>query len=76
VSIPESISSDRRDRVPSAQLLGLSDEHLMQELAAGNTDAFAVVFKRYHHPVHLTALHILRDAGEAEDLTQTVFLEV
>ena len=48
----------------------------MQELAAGNTDAFAVVFKRHHRLVHVTALQILRDAGEAEDLTQTVFLEV
>ena len=26
--------------------------------------------------IHATALHILRDAGEAEDTTQTIFLEV
>jgi RNA polymerase sigma-70 factor (ECF subfamily) len=26
--------------------------------------------------VHVTALNIVRDAGEAEDLTQTVFLEI
>jgi RNA polymerase sigma-70 factor (ECF subfamily) len=49
---------------------------VMQELQTGNADAFAVVFKRYHRLVHVTALHILRDAGEAEDLTQTVFLEI
>lgn len=48
----------------------------MQELQAGNTDAFAFLFKRYHRLVQVTALHILRDAGEAEDLTQTVFLEI
>ena len=54
----------------------MSDEQLIREMLAGNTDAFAVVFKRYHRLVHLVALRVLRDAGEAEDLTQTVFLEV
>ena len=48
----------------------------MQELQAGNNDAFAVVFRRYHRLIHVTALRILRDAGEAEDLTQSVFLEI
>jgi RNA polymerase sigma-70 factor, ECF subfamily len=69
-------SGEFRDRVPYAELLNLADELLMQELRAGNTDAFAVIFKRYHRLVHVTALNILRDAGEAEDLTQTVFLEI
>jgi RNA polymerase sigma-70 factor (ECF subfamily) len=48
----------------------------MEELRAGNADAFAVIFKRYHRLIHATALHLLKDAGEAEDLTQSVFLEV
>jgi RNA polymerase sigma-70 factor, ECF subfamily len=66
---------DRCGQVPYSELLELGDELLMQELQAGNTDAFAIVFKRYHRLVHATALHILRDAHEAEDLTQSVFLE-
>src|SRR5712692_4886712 len=74
--IPETSSGDESDRIPYAVLLGLSDEQVMQELQAGNTDAFAVIFKRFHRLVHVTALRILRDAGEAEDLTQSVFLEV
>jgi RNA polymerase sigma-70 factor (ECF subfamily) len=69
-------SSQFPDRIPYSQLLDLSDERLMQEVITGNTDAFAVIFKRYHRLVHVTALNILRDAGEAEDLTQTVFLEI
>jgi RNA polymerase sigma-70 factor (ECF subfamily) len=73
---PEPSSGDRRDRVPYADLLNLADERLVQEMHAGNTDAFAVIFKRYHRLVHVTALNIVRDAGEAEDLTQTVFLEI
>jgi RNA polymerase sigma-70 factor (ECF subfamily) len=72
----ESPSGGCRDRLPYPELLRLSDDQLAEELQAGNTDAFAVLFKRYHRLVHVTALHILRDAGEAEDLTQTVFLEI
>jgi len=76
MSISEPNFKDSHGRIPYPALLGLSDERVMQELQAGNTDAFAVVFKRYHRLVHVTALRILADAGEAEDLTQTVFLEI
>ena len=74
--VPASTYREDREPIPYAELLGLSDERVMGELQAGNTDALAVVFKRYQRLVHVTALHILRDAAEAEDLTQTVFLEV
>jgi RNA polymerase sigma-70 factor, ECF subfamily len=67
---------DCPDRIPYTDLLALDDERVMQHLQKGNTDAFAVVFKRYHRLVHVTALHILRDAAEAEDVTQSVFLEI
>src|SRR5260370_29390150 len=67
---------DCDDRASYANLLTLDDESVMRHLQAGNTDAFAVIFKRYHRLVHVTALHILRDAAEAEDLTQSVFLEI
>jgi RNA polymerase sigma-70 factor, ECF subfamily len=76
MSDSEPISDDTRRHTSYAALSGLSDERVMQELQAGNTDAFAVVFKRYHRLVHVTALRIVMDAGEAEDLTQTVFLEI
>jgi len=74
--VTESGSDESPGRVPYAELLNLCDERLMHEVIAGNTDAFAVIFKRYHRLVHVIALNILRDAGEAEDLTQTVFLEI
>ncbi len=64
------------NRVPYADLLSLADDRVMRELRDGNADAFAVVFKRYHRLVHVTALRILRDAAEAEDITQAVFLEI
>src|ERR1700720_1421413 len=74
--LPQPVSGDRHGRTSYSDLLALGDERIMQELQTGNTDAFAVIFKRYHRLVHVTALHILRDASEAEDLTQSVFLEV
>jgi len=74
--VTESRSDESHGRVPYAELLKLCDERLIQEMRADNTDAFAVIFKRYHRLVHVTAVNILRDAGEAEDLTQTVFLEI
>jgi RNA polymerase sigma-70 factor (ECF subfamily) len=76
MSVNDSSSRPSWGRVPYAELPSLGDETLIEELRAGNTDAFAVIFKRYHRLVHVTALNILRDAGEAEDLTQTVFLEI
>jgi RNA polymerase sigma-70 factor, ECF subfamily len=69
-------SGDYHDRTSYAELLALDDQRVMQHLQAGNTDAFAIIFKRYHRLVHVTALHILRDAADAEDLTQSVFLEI
>lgn len=59
-----------------SDLMTLSDERVMERLQAGNADAFAVIFKRYHRLVYVTALRILHDATEAEDVTQTVFLEI
>jgi RNA polymerase sigma-70 factor (ECF subfamily) len=57
-------------------LARLSDDALIAELQSGNTDAFAVIFDRFHRLVLVTALRVIRDAGEAEDVTQQVFLEI
>src|SRR6266852_5257494 len=54
----------------------LSDELLMVHLGQGHPDALAVLFDRYHRLVLNVALRILRDTGEAEDLMQSVFLEI
>jgi RNA polymerase sigma-70 factor, ECF subfamily len=69
-------SCDYHNRISYTDLQTLDDERVMLQLQSGNTDAFAVIFKRYHRLVHVTALHILRDAAEAEDVTQSVFLEI
>jgi len=58
------------------QLGKLPDEELMSHLRAGRGDAMAVLFDRYHRLVFNIALKILRDPSEAEDVMQSVFLEV
>jgi RNA polymerase sigma-70 factor, ECF subfamily len=59
-----------------AELKRVSDEHLMVCLQDGRGDALAVLFDRYEKLVLSIALKIVRDPGEAEDVTQTVFLDI
>ena len=48
----------------------------MLQLQQGDGDALAVLFDRYNRLIISIALRILRDAGESEDLMQSVFLEI
>src|SRR6516165_5755579 len=54
----------------------LSDEGVMEQLRQGHPDALPILFDRFYRLVLKIALRILRDAGEAEDLMQEVFLEI
>src|SRR5262245_38763658 len=54
---------------------GKSDADLVAGIHTTD-DAFDMLFRRYVRLVHRIAADILRDAGEAEDVTQEVFLEV
>ena len=51
-----------------------SDEFLLEQLREGNHGALALLFRRYARLVRTVAYRILRDAAEAEDLLQEVFL--
>ena len=58
------------------QLGKLADPDLIAHLKAGHNDALAVLFDRYHRLILSVAFKILRDPAEAEDVMQSVFLEV
>jgi RNA polymerase sigma-70 factor, ECF subfamily len=60
----------------SEDLRKLGDNELMQYVAEGCPNALTVLFDRYHRLVFGIALRIVRDPGEAEDVVQTVFLDV
>ena len=51
-----------------------SDELLLERLGEGGKDGLGVLFRRYGRLVRAVAFRILRDAAEADDLLQEVFL--
>src|ERR1041385_4973125 len=53
-----------------------SDDELIQSVAAGCSDALTALFDRYHLLVFSVATRIVRDPGEAEEVVQTVFLDI
>ena len=65
---PETLSS--RDASQNNQ----TDEALLTEVARGSKDALAFLFRRHNRVVSNVARRILRDATEAEDLCQDVFV--
>jgi RNA polymerase sigma-70 factor, ECF subfamily len=69
-------SSNARLPMLYTELASLPDEELMLSLREGHHDALAVLFDRYHRLVFSVACRILHDSAEAEDLMQSVFLEI
>lgn len=53
-----------------------ADADLMADIQAMNGDALETLVRRYRRLIQRVAVRILRDAAEAEDVTQEVFLEV
>lgn len=62
--------------LPLEDLSKLSDEQLIQHVASGCQDALSVLFDRYQRLVFDVAFRIVRDPGEAEEVVQTVFLDI
>lgn len=55
---------------------GRTDAELMADLGTAADEACHALFQRYARLVYSVAVDILRDHGEAEDVTQEVFLEI
>lgn len=58
------------------QLQEAGDPELVRQLKAGNDDALAVIVDRYQRLVLSVALRIVKNQCEAEDVVQTVFVDV
>jgi RNA polymerase sigma-70 factor (ECF subfamily) len=81
---PEPLRSQSDIESPQASQLGgvggkatdlsSDDETLIASICLGNNDALAPLFRRYASLVRATALQVLRDAAEADDLLQDIFL--
>ena len=66
--------AERVDRAAPAE--GCSDGELLQRIAAGDRDAFDVLYRRFVRPVFTLALRRLGDRGRAEDATQETFASI
>lgn len=51
-----------------------SDRELLDSARAGNAEAFGALVRRYQRRVYRLAVHLLRNAAEAEDVTQEAFV--
>jgi RNA polymerase sigma-70 factor (ECF subfamily) len=58
----------------SATGVELPDEALIALVCQGDTAALGLLFRRYARVVHAVAYRVLRDASEADDLLQDIFL--
>jgi RNA polymerase sigma-70 factor, ECF subfamily len=52
----------------------VSDEELISLICGGDKDALGLLFRRYARVVRGVAYRVLRDASEADDLLQDIFL--
>ncbi|MGA7521295.1 MAG: sigma-70 family RNA polymerase sigma factor [Acidobacteriaceae bacterium] len=70
-------SSHKTLESPAAdRLTAISDEEQLKQIRAGDKEALGTLFRRYARMVRTVARRILRDASEADDLVQDVFLFV
>ena len=66
-------SSDAHEK-PTQSSTEVSDELLLTRIAAGDSNALAVLFRRYARLVWSVAERVVRNKAEADDLLQDVFL--
>jgi RNA polymerase sigma-70 factor (ECF subfamily) len=63
-------------RLHTDESAAISDAELMRLVASGQHDALTSIFDRYYRLVFSVAIRIVRDPGEAEEVVQTVFLDI
>ncbi len=54
----------------------IDDSELMRRIASGDNWALLQLYDRYSRLVYTLALHVLRDASAAEDVSQELFLQL
>src|SRR5262245_64391656 len=55
---------------------GAVDRAALERIASGHGDALAELYDRHARLIFSLALHIVRDAGEAQDVVQEVFTQL
>jgi RNA polymerase sigma-70 factor (ECF subfamily) len=62
--------------MPDREAPQASDQELVEQILKGDREAFELLYETYFRRIYRFALRRLGDAGEAEDVTQEVFLTV
>lgn len=70
------MSPETSTPTPPSDERQLVDTQLMQRIAQGDKQAFAQLYDRFSGPLHATALRIVRDAAEAQDIVHDAFITV
>lgn len=68
------IPQERENARPSTTLEGQPDETLIADVCQGSREALAILFRRFAPVVRSVALRVLKDASEADDLVQDIFM--
>ena len=71
MSIPLTLPKQRKGK----RLLSLSENQLIESAQAGDREAFSSLAQRFERRVYTLALYYTRDAADAEDLAQEVWLK-
>ena len=74
VNIPASPDVEGSVSEDSCPVASLADEILLDRLRGGDKEALGILFRRYARMVRTVAYRIVRNASEADDLLQEVFL--
>lgn len=62
--------------MPTPETPWSTDQELVEQILKGDRQAFELLYETYFRRVHAFAVRRLGDAGEAEDVTQEVFMTV
>src|ERR1700732_381959 len=76
IRLPELGITEEQGRTvePDVSETQVSNEALIGEVCLGSREALATLFRRHARLVRGVALRVLKDASEADDLVQDVFL--
>jgi RNA polymerase sigma-70 factor (ECF subfamily) len=62
------------DTAPASPLAALSDEEVVERVVGGETALFELLMRRYNQRLYRITRAIVKDEGEAEDLTQDTYV--
>jgi len=74
VAVPSSGFAFCRETLPSLVMTKATDRDLVERARAGDVDAFDQLVRRHQPRILRLAAHMLRDAHDAEDVTQETFI--